>query len=117
MEHDRSLERNNLAELEAVEQLASVLGSEAFLALAQGLANDYLPCLEEPIQYIGRFHHPSLIGMSDVPFLALEQVCNSLVDREPLLLQRYPYRLRSDRRTALPHALWLQIVAQAQPAA
>lgn len=68
MEHDCSLERNNLHELEAVEQLANRLGNVAFRALAQQLPNNYLPNLDEPIQYLGRFYHASLIGMSDGPY-------------------------------------------------
>lgn len=62
MERDRSLERNNLSELEAVEQLTQQLGQQQFLPLAQGLANDYAPTVAEPIQYLGRFYHASLIA-------------------------------------------------------
>lgn len=113
-QHVISLTRQNLHELEAVERLAQALGAEAFLALAQNLASAYTIDPGECRQSIHRRWTEGLIGMSDVPFFALQQVCESLIEREPRLLEKLTYRSRDSRKTVLSHGLWLQIVACAQ---
>jgi hypothetical protein len=112
--HVIALERHNLHELEAVEQLATELGAEAFEAVAMELASAYTIDPDECQQSIRRFYHPSLIGMTDVPFDALQKVCKRLIEREPHMLEKLTYRCRDNQRTALPHGLWLQLVEHAQ---
>jgi hypothetical protein len=108
--HVISLERHNLPELEVVERLAATLGAEAFEVEVQRLASLHTIDLGAPVQSIARFTHPSLIGMSDAPFDVLSRVCDQLVIREPALLERPSYRCRHSHGTALPLALWLDLV-------
>nr|WP_172689829.1 hypothetical protein [Pseudomonas fluorescens] len=48
--------------------------------------------------------------MSDVPFQVLQNVCESLIEREPRLPEKLTYRSRDCRKTAITHGLWRQIV-------
>ncbi len=105
-----SLERHNLPELHVVERLAATLGAEAFEVEVQRLASLHTIDFGAPVQSIARFTHPSLIGMSDAPFDVLSRVCDQLVIREPALLERPSYRCRHSHGTALPLALWLDLV-------
>jgi hypothetical protein len=114
--HVRGLERHNLHELEAVERLANKLGSEAFLAVAMELASGYTIDPEECRQSIRKKWNPTVIGMTAVPFQALAQVCESLIQREPKLLGRLPYRCRNEGQTALPLGLWQQLAERARTA-
>lgn len=43
------------------------------------------------IQSIPLCIHQSIIGMSEGPFQVLGRVCDQLVEREPLLLERLSY--------------------------
>lgn len=111
-QHVISLTRQNLHELEAVEHLAEAIGTESFSALAQDLARTYEIDPFECRQSVHRRWTDVLIGMSDVPFSVIQKVCESLIEREPRLLEKLTYRSRDIRKTALPRGLWLQIVAQ-----
>lgn len=113
-QHVRGLERNNLPELEAVERLCRELGGPAFEALALGLAEAYVIEVEECRQSLQRLWHPSVIGMSDTPFLSLQRVCERLIEREPALLQKLSYRCRNEQCTALPLGLWQALVREAR---
>lgn len=113
-QHVIGLTRQNLPELEAIEKLAEKIGAEAFEALAMQLANTHVINVEDCRQSIHRQWSPGLIGMTDEPFRALQNVCESLLVREPRLLEKLTYRSRDNQKTALPHGLWLQIVEHAQ---
>ncbi|MBW1250976.1 hypothetical protein I7860_30375 [Pseudomonas tolaasii] len=112
--HVIGLERRNLAELEVVERLAAAIGAVAFEAEVSLLLRLHTVDPECAIQSISRFIHPSLIGMSDVPFLVLQRRADELVEREPALLQRPSFRCRNDHETALPLELWFAIVRHAR---
>ncbi|NER62542.1 hypothetical protein G3435_26595 [Pseudomonas sp. MAFF212428] len=112
--HVISLERHNSAELEVVERLASTIGNEAFEREAQRLADLHTIDPHATIQSISLWHHPTLIGMSEGPFQILGRVCDQLVAREPMLLERPSYRCRNSHSTALPWTLWLDIVRYAR---
>nr|WP_242070874.1 hypothetical protein [Pseudomonas mohnii] len=110
----RDLERHNLAELEIIERLMTTLGLDAFETEIQRLVSLHKIDVLAPIQSIGRWRHPSLIGMTDGPFEVLSRVCEQLVVREPKLLQRPSYRCRNQERIAIPLTLWLDFVRYAR---
>ena len=105
-----ALTRDNLHELEAIERLASFLGTDRFGALALQLAYEYPVKIEEPYQSISKLHHSSVIGMSDAPFEALRVVCEVVINRVPELLRILSYRYRHENRTTVPHGLWLALL-------
>lgn len=113
-QHVRTLGRNNLSELESVERLVTSIGPEAFEADVQRLSNLYTVDTESTIQSISRLTHPSIIGMSETPFRIFQRLCDDLVVRVPLLLQRPSYRYRNGDSTAVPFELWLAIVRHAR---
>lgn len=76
-----ALTRDNLHELEAIERLASFLGTDRFGALALQLAYEYPVKIEEPYQSIPKLRHSSVIGMSDAPFEAMRVVCEVVIHR------------------------------------
>jgi hypothetical protein len=115
-QHVIALERDNLAELDVIERWARHLGTDKFESEVKRLAALYAIDPEAPIQSINRQHHPSLIGMTDRPFHVLQQLCNQLIEREPLLLQRLSYRCSNEQHTALPWGLWLSLVRAAREA-
>ncbi|MEB3438069.1 hypothetical protein U8291_13700 [Pseudomonas sp. A2] len=104
------LERHNLAELEVVERLAAKLGPVTFEAEVSLLSRLHTVDPDCAIKSIRRFAHPSLIGMSDVPFLVLQRLADELVEREPALLKLPSFRCRNDDQTALPLELWFSLV-------
>ena len=108
-----ALTRNNLHELEAIERLASFLGTDRFGALTLQLAYEYPVKIEEPYQSIPKLRHSSIIGMSDAPFEALRVVCEVVISRVPELLRVLSYRYRHESRTTVPHGFWLAILEQA----
>lgn len=112
--HVIGLERHNLHELEAVERLCRDLGGPAFEALALGLAEVYPIALEECRQSLARWWNPGLIGMTDLPFTALQRVAERLIEREPALLQQLSYRCRDAQHSALPLGLWQHLVRHAE---
>lgn len=112
--HVIGLERHNIDELEVIERLAQTLGREAFERDVSLLVKLHVVDPEAPIQSIFRLFHPSLIGMSDVPFEVLQNASDSLIEREPKLLERPSYRCRNSQTTALPWALWLSLVRHAR---
>ncbi|MBF8742088.1 hypothetical protein [Pseudomonas guariconensis] len=112
--HVISLERQNLSELEVVERLVSAIGDEAFEREAQRLADLHTIDPHATIQSISLWVHPTLIGMSEGLFQILGRVCDQLVEREPMLLERPSYRYRNSHYTALPWTLWLDIVRYAR---
>jgi hypothetical protein len=109
-----ALTRDNLHELEAIERLASFLGTDRFGALALQLAYEYPVKIEEPYQSISKLHHSSVIGMSDAPFEALRVVCEVIINRAPELLRILSYRYRHENRTTVPHGLWLALLDRAR---
>lgn len=109
-----ALTRQNLHELEAIERLASFLGTDRFGALALQLAYEYPVKIEEPYQSISKLHHSSVIGMSDAPFEALRVVCEVIINRAPELLRILSYRYRHENRTTVPHGLWLALLDRAR---
>ena len=108
-----ALTRNNVHELEAIERLASFLGTDRFGALALQLAYEYPVKIEEHYQSISKLHHSSIIGMSDAPFEALRIVCEVVISRAPELLRILSYRYRHETRTTVPHGLWLALLERA----
>ncbi|WP_445672836.1 hypothetical protein [Pseudomonas inefficax] len=112
--HIIGLERHNIDELEVVERLAAAIGSEAFEVDVAQLVKLHIVDPEAEIQTIPRLFHPSLIGMSDVPFGVLQNASDSLVEREPKLLEHPSYRCRNDQTTALPWTFWLALVRHAR---
>lgn len=113
-QHVIALERDNLAELDVIERWARELGTDAFESEVQRLAALYEIDPQGPVQAISRQYHPSVIGMTNAPFAVLQQLCNLLIEREPLLLQRLSYRCRNEQHTALPWRLWLSLVRAAR---
>lgn len=109
-----ALTRQNLHELEAIERLASFLGTDRFGALALQLAYEYPVKIDEPYQSISKLHHSSVIGMSDAPFEALRVVCEVVINRVPELLRILSYRYRHENRTTVPHGLWLALLDRAR---
>jgi len=109
-----ALTRDNLHELEAIERLASFLGTDRFGALALQLAYEYPVKIEEPYQSISKLHHSSVIGMSEAPFEALRVVCEVVINRAPELLRILSYRYRHENRTTVPHGLWLALLDRAR---
>jgi len=109
-----ALTRDNLHELEAIERLASFLGTDRFGALALQLAYEYPVKIEEPYQSISKQRHSSIIGMSDVPFESLRVVCEVVINRAPELLRILSYRYRHENRTTVPHGLWLALLDRAR---
>lgn len=112
--HVISLDRQNVAELEVIERLATTIGIEEFEREMQRLAGLHKIDAQATIQSIARHYHPSLIGMSHAPFDVMSRVCDQLVVRQPDLLQRLSYRCRNEERTALPLTLWLDFVRYAR---
>lgn len=112
--HAIGLERHNIDELEIVDRLAATIGAEAFEADVAHLAHLHVVDPDAAMQDISRMVHPSLIGMSDAPFEVLRRVSDSLVEREPKLLERPSFCCRDDRTTALPWTLWLALVRHAR---
>ncbi len=108
-----ALTRNNVHELEAIERLASFLGTDRFGALALQLAYEYPVKIEEPYQSISKLHHSSVIGMSNAPFEALRVVCEVVISRAPELLRILSYRYRHETHTTVPHGLWLALLERA----
>ena len=108
-----ALTRDNLHELEAIERLASSIGTERFGALALKLAYQYPITFEEPYQSVRKQQHNSVIGMSDAPFETLRVVCEVVIDRAPELLRILSYRHRHESRATIPHGLWLALLDQA----
>ena len=108
-----ALTRNNLHELEAIERLASFLGTDRFGALTLQLAYEYPVKIEEPYHSISKLRHSSVIGMSDAPFEALRVVCEVVISRVPELLKVLSYRHRHENRTTVPHGLWLALLERA----
>lgn len=113
-QHVRTLGRDNLSELESVERLLASIGPAAFEADVRFLSNLHTVDTESAIQSISRLTHPSIIGMSDTPFQIFQRLCDDLVVRVPLLLQRPSYRYRNGDSTAVPFELWLDIVRHAR---
>lgn len=113
-QHVVDLGQHNLAELEVVERLVVSIGVEAFEMEVQRLAGLHTVDVQAPIQSVARYHHPSVIGVSDVPFDVLSRVCEQLVVREPELLQHPSYQCRNEERIALPLTLWLDLVRYAR---
>jgi hypothetical protein len=109
-----ALTRDNLHELEAIERLASFLGTDRFGALALQLAYEYPVKIEEPYQSISKLRHRSIIGMSDAPFESLRVVCEVVINRAPELLRILSYRYRHENRTTVPHGLWLALLDRAR---
>ncbi len=112
--HVIGLERHNLDELEVIERLASTIGLEAFESDVQRLAELHAVDPTSTIQSIRIQTHPSLIGMNEAVFQVLQRTCDTLIERDPLLLERLSYRCRNDQYTALPWALWLTLVRHAR---
>ncbi len=112
--HVTALERHNLRELEIIERLAATVGPEAFEADVRRLSELHTVDPESAIQSISRLTHPSLIGMSDTPFLIFRRLSDDVVMRAPALLQRPSYRYRNGDTTAVPFELWLAIVRHAR---
>lgn len=112
--HVNGLERHNISELEVVERLAAAIGGEAFEADVAMLVKLHIIDPEAPIQSVPRLVNPSLVGMSDVPFEVLQKASDSLVAREPKLLERPIYHCRDTQVTALPWTLWLALVRHAR---
>lgn len=108
-----ALKRNNVHELEAIERLARLLGSDRFGALALQLAYEYPIKIEEPYQSIPKLHHSSVIGMSEAPFEELRVVCEVVISRVPELRRALSYRYRHESRTTVPHGLWLALLERA----
>lgn len=114
LQHSARFERLNVRELESIERLAAEHGGKDFEADAQRLAGLHVINPDEPVQSIKRQSDTSVIGMSDVPFMALQRVCEGLIEREPALLERTNYRQRDTSCTALPLTLWLALVRHAR---
>lgn len=112
--HIIALERRNLAELEVIERLVVETGAEAFEADVRRLSSLHTVDPGSAIQAIRRLIHPSIIGMSDIPFQIFQRLSDDLVMRAPALLQRPSYRYRNGDNTAIPHELWLAIVRHAR---
>lgn len=108
-----ALKRDNVHELEAIERLASFLGTDRFGALTLQLAYEYPVKIEEPYLSIPKLRHSSIIGMSDSPFQALRVVCEVVISRVPELLKVLSYRHRHENRTTVPHGLWLALLERA----
>lgn len=112
--HVIGLERHNIVELDVVERLAAAIGREAFELDVAQLIKLHNVDPEAAIQSVPRLVSPSLIGMSDIPFAVLQKASNSLVEREPKLLEHPSYRCRDTQVTALPWTLWLALVRHAR---
>ncbi|QKG67041.1 hypothetical protein HP062_16455 [Pseudomonas sp. B14-6] len=108
-----ALKRNSLHELEAIERLATFLGSNRFGELALQLAYEHPVKIEESYQSIPKLHHSSVIGMTPAPFEALRVVCEVVIDRVPDLLRIPSYLYRHESRTTVPHGLWLTLLERA----
>lgn len=108
-----ALTRDNLHELEAIERLASSLGTERFGALALQIAYEYPIKIEESYQSVRKQQHNSVIGMSAAPFEALRSACEVVIHRAPDLLRILSYRHRHETRTTVPRGLWQALLGQA----
>lgn len=113
-QHIIGLERDNIDELEVVERLFDAIGAEAFEVDVLRLAGLHVIDPAAMVQSIHRQVHTSVIGMRDAPFEVFQRLCDALVEREPRLLERLSYRFRHDQITALPWALWLDVVRHAR---
>lgn len=112
--HVIGLERQNIDELEIVERLAAAIGAEAFEADVAHLAHLHIVDPDAAIQAISRLVRPTLIGISDAPFETLRRMSDSLVEREPKLLECPSFCCRDEQATALPWTLWLALVRHAR---
>ncbi len=113
-QHIIGLERDNVDELEVVERLFDAIGAEAFELDVMRLAGLHTIDPAATVQSIHRQVHTSVIGMRDAPFEVFQRLSDALVVREPGLLERPSYRCRHDQITAIPWALWLDVVRRAR---